>query len=118
MKEITQKLVTAGNKITCARCTAKSKRSGEQCKKPALKASRTQKCEFHGGRSTGPKTKVGRDRQRAAVINTGNCNDPPDSAHFKPLVRMPQRVFSSLGLMRTPVVIKANPVSNHAASVL
>jgi hypothetical protein len=72
MKEITLLLVTAGSKISCLRCTAMSKRSGEQCKKPALKASRTQKCEFHGGRSTGPKTQAGKDRQRAAVLKTGN----------------------------------------------
>jgi hypothetical protein len=49
-----------------------SKRSGEQCKKPALKTSRTQKCEFHGGRSTGPKTDAGKARQRAAVLKTGD----------------------------------------------
>ncbi len=64
-------LVTGGGKIVCARCSAKSKRSGEQCKKPALKTSRTQKCEFHGGRSTGPKTQTGKDRHRAAVTKTG-----------------------------------------------
>jgi hypothetical protein len=71
MKEITLLLVTAGSKISCLRCTAMSKRSGEQCKKPALKASRTQKCEFHGGRSTGPKTAEGKTRQRAAVLKSG-----------------------------------------------
>jgi hypothetical protein len=53
-------LLTAGGNITCNRCTAKSKRSGEQCKKPALRTSRIQKCQFHGGRSTGPKTEKGR----------------------------------------------------------
>ena len=72
MKNVTSTLVTGGGKITCKRCTAKSKRSGEQCKKPALKSSRTQKCEFHGGRSTGPKTAEGKARQRAAVLKTGN----------------------------------------------
>jgi hypothetical protein len=72
MKKITSMLVTGGEKITCRRCTALSKRSGEQCKKPALKSSRTQKCEFHGGRSTGPKTEAGKARQRAAVIKTGD----------------------------------------------
>jgi hypothetical protein len=40
MKKITLILVTGGGKITCPRCTAMSKRSGEQCKKPALKTSR------------------------------------------------------------------------------
>jgi hypothetical protein len=43
-----------------------SKRSGEQCKKPALKSSRTQKCDFHGGRSTGPRTEAGKARIAAA----------------------------------------------------
>lgn len=59
-------LLIAGGKISCLRCTAKSKRSGGQCKKPALKTSRTQKCEFHGGRSTGPKTQAGKARIAAA----------------------------------------------------
>jgi hypothetical protein len=66
MKNVISTLVTAGSKITCRRCTAMSKRSGEQCKKPALKSSRTQKCDFHGGRSTGPKTADGKARIAAA----------------------------------------------------
>lgn len=48
--ELEQYLVTAAGKITCLRCTAKSTRTKLQCCKPALKLSRTQKCEFHGGR--------------------------------------------------------------------
>jgi hypothetical protein len=72
MKNVTSILVTAGGKITCPQCTAMSKRSGEQCKKPALKTSSTQKCQFHGGRSTGPKTAEGKARQRAAVLKMGN----------------------------------------------
>ena len=71
MHKIESTMLTAGARIVCLRCTAKSKRSGEQCKKPALKTSRTQKCEFHGGRSNGPKTQAGKDRQRAAVTKTG-----------------------------------------------
>ena len=43
-------LVTAAGRITCLRCSAKSSRSGLQCKKPALKVSSTQKCGFHGGK--------------------------------------------------------------------
>ena len=72
MKKISAMLVTGGGKITCQRCTAMSKRSGEQCKKPALKTSRTQKCDFHGGRSTGAKTLEGKARQRASVLKTVN----------------------------------------------
>ena len=47
-----------------------SKRSGEQCKKPALRGKAV--CEFHGGRSTGPKTAEGKTRQRAAVLKAGD----------------------------------------------
>ena len=45
-----QYLVTGGGKIVCLRCTAKSTRTKIQCGRPALKTSRTQKCQFHGGR--------------------------------------------------------------------
>ena len=41
---------TAGGRISCPRCLALSVRTKVQCKKPALKTSRTQKCATHGGR--------------------------------------------------------------------
>jgi len=56
----------AGGKIRCLRCTAKSNRTGDQCSRPALKSSKTQKCQYHGGRSTGPKTAGGNARIAAA----------------------------------------------------
>jgi hypothetical protein len=59
-------MLTANGRIRCLRCTARSTRSGQQCGRPALKSSRTQKCQFHGGRSTGPKTLKGRRRIAAA----------------------------------------------------
>jgi hypothetical protein len=43
-------LLTGGGKITCLRCTAKSTRTKLQCGRPAIKISRTQKCQQHGGR--------------------------------------------------------------------
>ena len=43
-------LNTAAGKITCLRCTAKSSRTKLQCGRPAIKTSRTQKCQYHGGR--------------------------------------------------------------------
>jgi hypothetical protein len=43
-------LITGGGKITCLRCTAKSTRTKLQCGRPAIKTSRTQKCQYHGGR--------------------------------------------------------------------
>ena len=66
-----QFLTTAGGKIQCLRCTAKSVRSGNQCLKPALKSSRTQKCGHHGGRNKGPVTEAGKARSAAAHVKTG-----------------------------------------------
>ena len=43
-----------------ARCQAKSKRSGVQCRKPAVRGKTV--CRTHGGASTGPKTQQGRER--------------------------------------------------------
>ena len=51
---------TAGGRITCLQCNAKSKRTKLQCRAPASKGKT--KCRFHGGTSTGPKTKHGRQR--------------------------------------------------------
>lgn len=57
---------SANGKIQCMRCTARSSRSGIQCGRPALKSSKTQVCQYHGGRSTGPKTAEGKARIAAA----------------------------------------------------
>ena len=59
-------LITAGGRIKCRRCTAKSSHTKEQCKRPASKLSKTSKCSRHGGLSTGPKPQAGKDRIRAA----------------------------------------------------
>ena len=56
--------VTAGGRIRCLQCQAKSKRTKLQCAAPALKGKRV--CKTHGGRSTGPKTEAGRKRCAAA----------------------------------------------------
>jgi hypothetical protein len=59
-------LLTAGGRIVCRQCTARSTRSGMQCGRPALKTSKTQKCQFHGGRGSGPKSAEGRTSIAAA----------------------------------------------------
>jgi len=53
-------LTTAGGQITCLQCNAKSKRTKQQCRAPAIKGKT--KCRFHGGLSTGPKTDRGKLR--------------------------------------------------------
>ena len=65
-------LFTCGGKICCLRCTAKSKRSGLQCGRPASRVSKTQKCHMHGGRgNSAPKTEAGRQRVAAAHTKSG-----------------------------------------------
>jgi hypothetical protein len=46
-------------------CAARS-RTGVQCGRPALKSSKTHKCQYHGGRSKGPKTAEGKAQIAAA----------------------------------------------------
>jgi len=58
--DLSQTLFTAGGKINCPRCQAKSKRTKLQCGAPAERGKRV--CRFHGARSTGPKTEEGRQR--------------------------------------------------------
>ncbi len=53
-------LSTANGRIKCLRCSAQSTRTKLQCGRPALKKSKTQKCQFHGGSSTGPTSADGR----------------------------------------------------------
>ena len=72
-------LVTAGGKIKCLRCTAKSSRTKIQCGKPALKSSKQQRCGRHGGLSTGPKTAEG--RQRIADAQTVHGRDTKAERH-------------------------------------
>ena len=53
-------------RITVPRCQALSKRSNKQCKKEASNGKTV--CMFHGGRSTGPITSLG--KQRCAMART------------------------------------------------
>jgi len=61
-------LKTAGGRITCTQCQAKSKRTKQQCRAPASRGKTL--CRFNGGKSTGPKTSEG--RQRIAATKTVN----------------------------------------------
>lgn len=57
-------MVTAGGKIRCRRCVGFSSKNQRQCKHPALKTSKQSRCKWHGGASTGPRTKEGIERIR------------------------------------------------------
>ncbi|MEY4076042.1 MAG: hypothetical protein RIQ69_412 [Pseudomonadota bacterium] len=64
MSNPTSMFLTAGGRICCLQCSAKSKRTGQQCRAPAARGKKT--CRFHGGASTGPKTAEGSARCAAA----------------------------------------------------
>lgn len=65
-------LITAGGRIKCHRCQARSSRTKLQCGRPSLKTSKNHKCSSHGGLSTGPRTQEGIKRIQAAHWKHGN----------------------------------------------
>jgi hypothetical protein len=67
---MTEKFTIAGGRIACVQCNAKSKRTKQQCRAPAIK--NKTKCRFHGGKSTGPKSQEGRQRCANARTIHGN----------------------------------------------
>lgn len=60
-------------------CTAKSKRSKEQCQKWAVRGRTT--CHMHGGTSYGPKTKRGKEIARSAAIRHGGHTKDAKAMH-------------------------------------
>jgi hypothetical protein len=76
-------LSTAGGRICCVRCTAQSTRTKLQCGRPALKTSKTQVCQFHGGRGSGPKTEAGRRSIAAAHYKHGESTKAARAEYSK-----------------------------------
>ena len=77
-------LSTAGGRISCVRCTAQSSRTKLQCGRPALKSSKTQKCQFHGGGQTrGKQTLEGRSRIAAAHYKHGESTKAARAEYSK-----------------------------------
>jgi len=66
---MTESTVTVFGGATSARCQARSKRSGQQCRKAAMRGKRV--CRTHGGASTGPRTPQGRERCAQALTVHG-----------------------------------------------
>lgn len=77
-------LTTANGRIHCLRCTAQSSRTKLQCGRPALKTSKTQKCQFHGGGQTsGKQTEEGRSRIAAAHYKHGQASKAARAEYSK-----------------------------------
>lgn len=83
-------LLTAGGRITCLRCTAKSSRTKKQCGRPALITSTTTVCQFHGGRGSGPKTDEGRSRIAAAHTKHGEYSKAAKASTSAGLAKLSQ----------------------------
>ena len=85
--------VTAGGRIRCFQCQAKSKRTQQQCRAPASKGKT--KCRFHGGASTGPKTPEG--RQRCAEAKTIHGNETRQARPERSLASARLAVLETVG---------------------
>jgi len=75
--------ILGGGRIRCLRCMARSVRSGEQCGKPAMKSSTTQKCTHHGGRSKGATTAEGKQRIIDVHLKHGDSTKAARGEHSK-----------------------------------
>ena len=90
---LVQTLQTLGGRITCQRCLARSKRTKQQCKAPAIKGKLV--CKTHGGKSTGPKTQAG--RQRCADARTIHGNETRQARSERSLVSARLAVLEAVG---------------------
>jgi hypothetical protein len=104
-------LETAGGRIRCKRCTATAKSTGSQCSKPATRSSRTQKCQLHGGCSTGPRTPEGKVRSAKTNFKTGEYSraNLEKTAREKALVRALEEATHVLGMTDAPRTVGRKP---------
>ena len=86
MINIEKTLKLAKGRITCPRCHATSRRTKLQCGRPALKGKNV--CDFHGGKSTGPKTAAGKERSRQAHIKSGDYTQDSRLRHNRALLNL------------------------------
>ena len=104
-----QRLITAGGKITCRRCQAKSRKAQRQCGKPALKNKAV--CQIHGGRSTGPRTQEGKERVRAAHLKHGQetLEAKAERSAKSLMFRYIQEIGNYAGLFPEPLRLLGRP---------
>jgi hypothetical protein len=72
----------------CNQCTAKSKRSGDRCRAPAVRGKSV--CRMHGGKSTGPRTPEGKAALAARFLVHGTQTRRLRSLHREYMVEINQ----------------------------
>ena len=114
MSDYEQILITGGGRIACKRCQARSGRTKRQCGKPALKGKRV--CGHHGGYSTGPRTKEGKERIRAAHLKHGQETQEARAERNKKSVML--RYLNDIGnhveLFYRQIKTRGRPPSGYA----
>lgn len=107
--------MTMGGRIQCHQCQATSKRTGQQCKAPALNGKHV--CRFHGGMSTGPKTPGGRDRCAKAKYVHGQETSAlrADRRLASARLAMLESIGWSLKMMTGPKTPGRKPTSANVA---
>jgi hypothetical protein len=95
-------ITTLGGRIQCNQCQAKSKRSQQQCRGPAVRTMNF--CRMHSGKGSGPKTIEG--RQRCAEAKTVHGFDTrktrTDRAEAMRRLRVLEDLGHQLGIMSGP----------------
>jgi hypothetical protein len=88
-----------GDPTKAPRCGARSRRSGKQCRAPAIRGKR--RCRVHGGLSTGPRTSEGLARSRRANWKHGRYSQEARKAQAR--LWAEYRVLLDWGFVVTPV---------------
>jgi hypothetical protein len=107
MQKFADLLVTAGGRVVCARCTARSKRTGQQCGRPAMRGRTT--CNFHSGKgNSGAKTPAGRAKSIAAHTTHGQASRAARDAHARASARLLQ-LEDSMQVLRMTTDTRRSP---------
>ena len=100
-------LVTAGGRVVCVRCAARSKRSKLQCGRPAMRGRTT--CNFHSGKgNSGPKTPEGLAKSIAAHTIHGQATRAAREAHARASARL-LRLEDCMQLLRLTTDTRRSP---------
>lgn len=81
-------MLLAGGRISCRRCSARSKRTKLRCGAPAMKGKGV--CATHGSKSTGPHTEQGRANSAKANLKNGKYTKQAQMEHSEASAQLSQ----------------------------